>query len=497
MKLLWEAAEEAENHELRVTGIPFPKTLVTPTGTVVDAQPYYPELTKARGKQVRWRGKQPLYLNGPDVDGAALGIGDVAAPAALPLAGPRGADAVVGDPGGSAGGAGETVVSVGGGKGGGRAAPGDAVDPRRSAPLPPPEMGNGLPTPRQFYCPGEAPPGYCWVLAEPLSGMPIGSKVGVGRGDILLSPTICMIEHDGDWGKAEMIPNSAHENYANFRREHLGLGKAPDRKPVVPDEPPPKRSALEDAMDPDGGDGGGGSSDSPHKKAEGYVEAVSNEDDCRVLFIDYDGQGNRFKDWRTVCYEITSASFDDFPIEGGLNSIHMCQVMQRRGGDPILWLEKWAHKKGIADNDRVYHELEVICSALYYMGTYDQLNLGMLASAETLIRRISSIVSAYANPSKPNWNLAKHLKGEADVNDVIAPGLMNFAVKKAKDEIDIGNAGSRSTAGSSGDGRGQGQGGQGGDGGGNPAKADANKNAGGKGAKGRGRGLQAPAPGQG
>ena len=67
----------------------------------------------------------------------------------------------------------------------------------------------------------------------------------------------------------------------------------------------------------------------------------------------------------------------------------------------------------------------------------DQLNLGSLASLETLCRRVATIVEAYVVPSRPSWEHARHYAGTPAAEEVIAPSLRNFVHKRAKEENDL------------------------------------------------------------
>ena len=72
--------------------------------------------------------------------------------------------------------------------------------------------------------------------------------------------------------------------------------------------------------------------------------------------------------------------------------------MERQGGDPKQWLDKWLREKKLESNDRVAHELRCLTDVLYLAGSVDQLNMGGLCCIESLCRRIAAIVEAYAMP---------------------------------------------------------------------------------------------------
>ena len=66
----------------------------------------------------------------------------------------------------------------------------------------------------------------------------------------------------------------------------------------------------------------------------------------------------------------------------------------------------WQREKKLESADRVIHEMKVLTDTLYYAGAYDCLNLGALISIEIVCRRIQTIVDAYSNPARPNWERA-------------------------------------------------------------------------------------------
>ncbi len=98
----------------------------------------------------------------------------------------------------------------------------------------------------------------------------------------------------------------------------------------------------------------------------------------------------------------------------------------------------WALSKGIARHERVYHELEVLIEAFYAGGTFDQLSLSCLLSFEVLARLAQTIVDAYsADPSHLTWSNAKFFSGVGSADDLVAPELRSYVMKRAKEESEI------------------------------------------------------------
>ena len=91
----------------------------------------------------------------------------------------------------------------------------------------------------------------------------------------------------------------------------------------------------------------------------------------------------------------------------------MKHMLKKNGVTPKQWLLAWSRHKGIRDNDKVMHEMRALLEAFEYAGIYDQLNLGSLASMETLGRRMQSIVDAYnsGTAASPDWGTARIMSG--------------------------------------------------------------------------------------
>ena len=102
-----------------------------------------------------------------------------------------------------------------------------------------------------------------------------------------------------------------------------------------------------------------------------------------------------------------------------------------------MWLSLWQREKHLETTDRVMHEMKVLTDAVYWAGVYDQLNIGASVAIDTLVRRIFTIVDAYGNPSKPNWDNAKIFGGQGSPDDCVDPTFKAWAARKAKDEAEI------------------------------------------------------------
>ena len=53
----------------------------------------------------------------------------------------------------------------------------------------------------------------------------------------------------------------------------------------------------------------------------------------------------------------------DLDSEAKGTALHMAKMMERQGGDPRLWAERWLREKGIERDSRTGHELSVLTNA--------------------------------------------------------------------------------------------------------------------------------------
>ena len=151
-------------------------------------------------------------------------------------------------------------------------------------------------------------------------------------------------------------------------------------------------------------------SDTPRQDDTGITgrsTAVGNQDDARTLWIDRNGKSERYKTWRTVCQESRQVDHAGLALGGERTALHVATMMERQGGDPRLWAERWLREKGIERDSRTGRELSVLTNALYQGGVYDQLNVGGVGCLEVICRRVAVLVEAHSQPSRPNWKAAR------------------------------------------------------------------------------------------
>lgn len=230
--------------------------------------------------------------------------------------------------------------------------------------------------------------------------------------DVQVGDRCALAFRQGTWVKVEMIKQEEAPDYADKRRALFGhplaSGLAKDASPT-----------------------------SKMKPAKSGDDEPDDDKEVRTLWVDYDEHGERFKRWRDVCQECFTPTFSETPLEGPSTALHLVKFTERQGGDPRLWLQLWLRSKHIEQTDRTYHEMRVLVDALYYAGTYDQVNIPALVSLEVICRRLQAIVDAYTNPGRPSWENAKIYAGQGGVDDVISPSFRTYAAKKNKDELEL------------------------------------------------------------
>ena len=272
-----------------------------------------------------------------------------------------------------------------------------------------------------------------WVASEPLANFKIGDALTRGDGDKIVGRTTGLFLRSGFWVKGELVEGTLVKEYAKLRREVL-------MKALVGKASAVGAGEAEAVTSESGGLSGLrarlGRAVVDETEAPAAKEVESEE--LRTLTVDYDGQGERWKDWRSLCREISVAEFHDWPIEGPRTAVHLLKHCERHGKLPTGYLERWAKNKKVDESDRIYHEMKVLMESLELLGSYDQLNLGSLAGVERMCRRLQTIFDAYdVNPAKPNFESAKLFSGMGAEMDPVAPELRSHVAKKARDEAEI------------------------------------------------------------
>lgn len=263
----------------------------------------------------------------------------------------------------------------------------------------------------------EAPPGFFWAFDDPPEASYFGSELTVtSYKGFRVGDFDGMVLRDDRWCRVKMLRVESGPSHFESRRRVLGdcfgAQEASRQEVLEAKEGRPKEEEDDDKP----------------------------KEDARTLSVDYDEQGDRYKEWRRVVGELREYNFSDWPHEGPLSVLHLCKHMLKNGGDAKLWLQVWARHKGIAETDRVMFELRTLVEIIHLGGVYDQLNLASLASFESAARRVQSIVDAYSVGGTPDWGAARILTGYRGPDDIVSPQLRTWAARKGKEEVELAQA---------------------------------------------------------
>ncbi|CAE7249467.1 unnamed protein product, partial [Symbiodinium sp. CCMP2456] len=175
-------------------------------------------------------------------------------------------------------------------------------------------------------------------------------------------------------------------------------------------------------------------------KEKGKEEGQTGGDnDARTLWVEYDEQGERHREWRKVVADCVVHSWKDWPHEGPPSLQFALKQFGKIGGDPRLWFQLWLRRHHLAETDRTAHEVRTLIEALYLGGVYDQLNLPALAAFEAIGRRLQTITEAYAaSPGNaPEWHHARLFTGVSSPDEIVPQELRAWAAKRGKDEVEL------------------------------------------------------------
>ncbi|CAK0840736.1 unnamed protein product [Prorocentrum cordatum] len=178
-----------------------------------------------------------------------------------------------------------------------------------------------------------------------------------------------------------------------------------------------------------------------HRALDGGAKTPPSVEDARTLTVDYDEHGKRYKEWRSVCAEISYSHFGDWDKhhEGPATTLALFKNIQRQGGDPRLWYASWCREAGVSPQERMGIEMKLLTDILYLSGCYDQLNGPSLACIETVARRVCQIIEAYSAgvPGRANWEGVKHFTQVASASYVAPAELRSHVHRRAKEEMEI------------------------------------------------------------
>jgi len=126
------------------------------------------------------------------------------------------------------------------------------------------------------------------------------------------------------------------------------------------------------------------------------VRQSGTSSDARVLTVEYDQTGERFRSFRDAVTLADEVKWPDWPVPGKIMTVLWClRFMLNRAGTPTLWHQTFVSLGKLNTNDHqvVFHD--ALCRILETAMCYDQLNCPALASLELICRQIQCIEERY------------------------------------------------------------------------------------------------------
>ena len=289
-----------------------------------------------------------------------------------------------------------------------------------------------------------AGPGFTWVVCE-VFGDPgpypvnFGVTVDLPVGWKVAGTRALMKQADGFFACCRKMPLEDVPSFVHEIRDKillldpLEIVDAGGEDKVAEDLR--KRLGLDKEEPPAGG--AAGHAGTPPVADAGPIESI----DFRVLAVDFDEQGMRYKEFRAAVHESRDGSkYLDWPFQTESIAMTMVKRFERHGGNCLLWLDKWSSSHGIEPTERTAIEFGVHMRSIHYLATYDRINLGASAAAENILLRVAQIVQAYRSaPKRPNWAAVKHISGLDDAMDPLPSSLRTYNAKLAKEEVEAEN----------------------------------------------------------
>ena len=242
-----------------------------------------------------------------------------------------------------------------------------------------------------------------WVRVRPPGGLPFGVQIDDIE-DMQAIPS-------GDELNALFI-EAAADIRKILNRNHGRAGRSmPAAHPDARVGPPPLHNLDRDAQpapdkapDPLPGRASGGLAALAQAIGGGGGQAVREESaarppdtsDARVLTVEYDQQGQRFRNFRDAVNISEEVKWPDWPIPGKITTVLWClRFMLNRAGSPTMWHQTFITLGKLNPNDHQIAFHDALCRILETSVCYDQLNCPCLAGLELICRQIQCIEERY------------------------------------------------------------------------------------------------------
>ena len=111
--------------------------------------------------------------------------------------------------------------------------------------------------------------------------------------------------------------------------------------------------------------------------------------------------------------------------------------MEKLGGSPRQWPERFLRDRHLSATDRAVHQLRCLCDVLEEAACFGQLNLGALACLEVAARRLNLTVWTPTSRGAHSHVNAKYLTHLGESDKILAPGLQAHTFWRAREDWEV------------------------------------------------------------
>ena len=285
-------------------------------------------------------------------------------------------------------------------------------------------------------------PGHVWLTSDLTFGL-LGVEVQMSPSSVVIGKKGIYNDGQGLSGFVEMVPLGQVSTYVTRLRARYGHTDPRPPKvvtidvgvcteavgPIEPSPGPDLRASIDARL--------AGTREDHTSDEQAWPEAADAEE-LRTLYVDYDSAGKRYKEWRKGTDECATYRFGDYPHDGPPECLKFCRAITRDFDNVRRWFQAWCQKYNVGESDRLWHEMSVLVEVLHNGLTYDQLNMGALASFELVVRRVLSIVE-HVNSGKEsgNWTTSRYLVSRKGPGDIMSRELHRFVGEEAKVDREV------------------------------------------------------------
>ena len=135
--------------------------------------------------------------------------------------------------------------------------------------------------------------------------------------------------------------------------------------------------------------------DSNSEKDDPGIEREVDDLDARVLSVERDPSGERWRNFKDTVSELTVHQWSGFPVQGPRTALWCLRFIMQHSIHPTAHHTRWLQMTGVLNNDSGAQEHEMAMRVLEYAVCYDQLQAAELAAIELVARRAQLIELKY------------------------------------------------------------------------------------------------------